>query len=589
MRTRMREFLLVAIASAGFLAQLPERSFAQVTRIEDYKANLRKSLPSPGISSPLDDEEIRELVAENLRRQEALEAKRTLLRKGNLAGNVGLARASNDIDVYLDNLPLPKQPEEPPETPQLVGPSTRQYDADDVCVSQGLHAGKRAIDLAALVPNAATLWPGSIVAGGSLEGGLLSPITLARGRGRITLLNTAGNGTAQTVSIKEPSQHAVDDAVTSIRRAAFPNGVPAVAGALMVETYHSVEEAAMHLDVQANWLTGNVRDTLDISSSHKHSHVVVSLVQAYYDLVFETPVSPSAMFKSGTGGVSLKDVRDKLGASAVKPAYVSTIRYGRMILMRASSDADARELKNALQLAMSGLGASGQVNQAFQNNQAIQSTEFQIAVLGSQDQTSVLLSGFAGLQHVQDIWNSGVTLLPAQPAVAISYQVRWLGRDPQNAERDAVAKMTFVSNYNVVTCSPQQILRFGARFQTTDDDKDAGDAVNIDLLKGPEVLSTYWCDAPWNHGWGDGAVTPEPSDADFGGVRGFYSTTAFNRPVFSNEVDKLKLRVRKSGDKGWHFKVTGTLWLESGRQFNFVEPDIYNNEFGGGNQSVVLP
>src|SRR5215813_9140861 len=199
-------------------------------KVEGYKANLIKSLPSPGISSPFDEEEINALVTENFQREKALEAAREQLRKrGNeealvaareqlqardhIDAGVTLARATNDIDVYLDHLELPPQPP-PPETPSLTGTPSSQYDSDNVCVTKSFHAGKRAVDLAALAPNSSTLWPGSIVGGHSLAGGLLSPITLPRGRGRVTLLNTAGAGTSQTISIRNPSLGAINDAAT---------------------------------------------------------------------------------------------------------------------------------------------------------------------------------------------------------------------------------------------------------------------------------------------------------------------------------------------------------------------------------------
>jgi Thiol-activated cytolysin len=554
---------------------------------DDYIHNLKRSLPEPDISDPFSSKEITLLENDLVRRTQILA---TAQRQ--TTGTILLARATNEIDDFLDSLPLPPQQPDPPADPVLVDPGTPQYSDISVCSTAKYRAGKTAIDLAALAPNSDTLWPGSVVAGHSIEGGILSPINLPRGRGEITMINPAaqpGDGASMTVSLKEPSLKSTADAAQALRAKYFKGGIPAFAGETVISTYHSIDEAAMHLDASVSWMSGSIRNVLDISSSDKRTNVVISIVQAYYDLTFSAPDTPSSVFKNALfGGVTLRDLKDAVGPHALKPAYVSTIRFGRMILLRASSDASESELKDALHLAVSGVTTSGQLDATLKTNHAVAQTEFAMVVLGSQDGTAVLIGGFAGLQHIADVWSSGAKLAADQPAFPISYQLRWLGRNPSTGERNESAKLTFTSDYSAVSCSPQKITRFGVRFNTTDDDKDGGDRVDVDLFNGGEQVSTYWCDQPYNHKWDDHTSQPDGSDADFGGVAGWYSTTVFTRTVYTNEISALKLRVRKTGDKGWHFQVSSQLWLEGGRRIEFV---TFGREvkFKGSNQFEMFP
>jgi len=561
----------------------------------EYIKRLASSISGPG-SNPLDENEIEALLRGHKAEEKTLLSSSRSTRGRQVALLASLE--SSDIDVFLDGLPVPSAPPDPPVEPVLTNTSQPTYSGDNACVTNSYHAGVSALDLAALAPHSDVLWPGSIVSGDSLYSGLLTPIPLKRGRGEVTLINPALTAHAQgpvTASIKEPTLDSVTAAVTDLLRANVgPAGVPAFSGGITIETYRSVEEAAMHLDAGASWLSGNVRNILDITSSSKRTNVVIRLVQGYYDLVFTPPATPSAMFNQGwfigVGEVSLDDVKEALGPTPVKPAYVSTVRYGKMLLIRATSDAEEKTLSDVLHLAISGVSSSGQVDGALRQNAALQQTTFEMVVLGGgQDSATVVMGGFDALGHIADVWKDGATLHADWPAYPVSYQLRWLGRNPITGNRYDSARLTFTSDYSTTVCQPQKVVRFGARFQTTGDDKDGGDRVDIDLLIGGQLVASYWCDQPYNHKWDNNTSQPQDNDADFGGMPGWYSTTSFTRPVYSNEVGAMQLRVRKSGTDGWSFKPSSSVWLEGGRRVEFVQFPGGSTHFEDDNESHLFP
>jgi hypothetical protein len=71
--------------------------------------------------------------------------------------------------------------------------------------------------------------------------------------------------------------------------------------------------------------------------------------------------------------------------------------------------------------------------------------------------------------------------------------------------------------------------------------------------------------APPGHEWDDHTPQPEPNDADFGGIPGWFSTTALNAGTTSERLRNFLLRVEKSGGQGWNFRCASAVWLEDNR------------------------
>ncbi len=532
-----------------------------------FRDHIRASLVQPG-NDPYNEEELDEMCRVRRARAEILEKRYHAISGEDVS--VFISPLTNPIDAFFDGLPLPQLPSPPPTDPVLQGDPVNTYNGTSVCTTSTYRTGISAIQLAALAPNSDTLFPGMLVGGNSIYSGVLSPLPLRRGRAEITLIcpsiaTSAGGGLS--VSVRTPDVGSINNAITSLLKANLGGKtINAVTGAITISTYQSLEQAAMLLSARASWMNGNVSNTLRISSSSSKTNIIISIVQSYYDLLFGAPQGPSDFFN----GINLAEIKAALGNTPVQPAFVSTIRYGRMLLIHASSSADEKTLSDALHIAIGGITASGQTDLTVEQASAIRQTSFSMAVLGDQTGTSEVIGGLAAIQHIGEVWNAGTTLKPGAPVYPISYQLRWLGRDPISGDRYESARLSLISDYSTTNCRPQAITKFGVRFQTTNDDKDDSSTVRAYLFSGNELVATNKVDSPYNNTWDNGDSSPHPGDAGWGGPAGWFCNADFNRPISSSEISQFRLRVTKSGTDGWTFKPSACVWLEHGEQVEFL-------------------
>ena len=111
-----------------------------------------------------------------------------------------------------------------------------------------------------------------------------------------------------------------------------------------------------------------------------------------------------------------------------------------------------------------------------------------------------------------------------------------------------------------------KIRRSGARFQTEGDDKDGKNAVSVYLFDdNRQIAPAIQPFAPPGHEWDDHTPQPEPNDSGFGGIPGWFSTTALNADATSERLRNFHLEVEKSVGQGWNFRYASAVWLEDNK------------------------
>ena len=493
------------------------------------------------------------------------------------------SNASN-IDDYITKLPLPFIPPALPQPHTELGRTTT-YDGNSKTETISICEGLSTIQLAAFSPNADVLWAGSIIKGDSIYDGLLTPVALDRNQGWITIGNI-GNPVPNsqpislTISVKEPSLASVSDEVRELLSKHISSGVAARVGQIQ-QQYWSIEQAALHLNASGKWLTGSVRAGLEMNNSSKYSHFMIQFVQSYYDISFNPFQKPSDAFRSGLfNKVTVEDIKLALGKEQVMPAYVSTITYGRMMLLSLSSQEKAESVNAYLNLVISGVAAGGEFDAKLMNSSFIRETEFRVLVLGGPTEPVVnLLKGPEALKKLSAYYNDGINFNVKTPAVPISYQLRWLGNKDQ-------ARLNFSTNYQVQKISPQRVVRFGIRLQTLDDDKDPGDIVSASIYKDNYQIWRLDPIAPPHHCWDNHTRQPDPSDADFGGVPGWFSAPP-TVDIYTNEIGSIRVYVGKTGDRKWKFTACVALWLEDGKTIVVIRQEGRRCELGNDNITVI--
>ena len=293
-------------------------------------------------------------------------------------------------------------------------------------------------------PNADSIWPGSVIQTTTLPEGIAAPIAVARRPGTITVGDAVIGADKADVkysrTLPKPTLAATRDAVSEI----FANQkvqLPAKSNYL-AETAYSMNEAALKLGVSAKWMTGSMKASFGAEWITKKTTMVVRFVQAYYTVSFEAPAAPEKLFAPD---VTVADVRAYMGPGN-PPAYVSSVTYGRMMLMKIESDESEADLRATLDVTYNKV--SGSLDAKSSN--ILKNSSISVFVLGgSADAAAKLQSASAESRAaaLASYIQSGANYDPASPGVPISYTVRRLSDN-------ATIKVASTIDYQIPVCVP---------------------------------------------------------------------------------------------------------------------------------------
>ncbi len=389
--------------------------------------------------------------------------------------------------------------------------------------------------LAAFDVHADVLWPGSVVQGRSLPSGVLQPLALNRAPGTIVLNNLMAQGTSgiYVSDIERPSLGRVQQSVQNLLAQEFEDDTPAKISFFMKQFY-SLEHAMMQIGASYSWLSGSVKAELQSNSYSEMSNYVVRFVQAYYSVSFEPPGSPEALFAPD---VTVEDASLYMG-SGNPPAYISTVTYGRMLLVFASTRAEAESLRLALAASFSSMASSGQVNVDIQHKKVLQESEIKVLALGGPSSGVVkLLTNADKAKGLEDYLREGQNFTRDSPGVPIAYQARYL-RD------NDVARVSFTTNYEIRTAHPWPVLikALQLRFHTHGDDKDPDARIVVEVRAAGNVV--------WRGHFGKGNTWPDHSHAPNSWEPPW--TLNLTTPVSLEAVRSMSLHGEQADDNsGW--------------------------------------
>ncbi len=294
-------------------------------------------------------------------------------------------------------------------------------------------------------PNADSIWPGALVQTKTLPEGLAAPIALARRPGTITVGDAIIGGQAQTYSktIPEPTFAASRDAIGSVFSGADVK--LAAKTNYLAETAYSMNEAVLKIGVAASWMSGSVKANFAGSWLNKKTTMVVRFVQAYYTVSFAAPPSPEKIFGPN---VTVNDARPYMGPGNA-PAFVSSVTYGRMLIMKIESDDSESDVRAALDVAFSKV----RVDLDARQKKVLQNSSISVFILGGSPddaahlQTADAASRPAALSAYID---NGANYDPRSPGVAISYTIRRL------ADNETI-KVASTIDYQIPVCTPAAV------------------------------------------------------------------------------------------------------------------------------------
>lgn len=319
--------------------------------------------------------------------------------------------------IGIEPLPLAETTE--PETIE-DSESTARIDGVDYKVTEKTRQQTMAVhELVAFDPNADALWPGSLVQGKSLQTGVLAPIALPRAPGTVTL-TTPLDVPRTSFVLERPSlaaaQQAIQELLAPVQRA-----TPARLAYTSI-TSESWQQGLLTLGVDARWLNGTAQADLSTRGSKARSLMAVKLTQAYYTLAFNPPEHPSAMLDPSVGVEDARLYMDK----GNPPVAISSVTYGRMLILIFQSSASTNELEVAVNAAMHSAGASGEVKIDGKHVETLRSSQISVLALGGAGQSAIKLITGDPAQGLQAYLSEGATFSKDSPGLPISYQTRYV-------------------------------------------------------------------------------------------------------------------------------------------------------------------
>ncbi|MGD1947856.1 MAG: thiol-activated cytolysin family protein [Croceivirga sp.] len=306
-------------------------------------------------------------------------------------------------------------------------------------------------DVAILRPTNGVVFPGALVIGndGLLDG---APDPLSIGRSAATLrLDLPGIGEQGTIVVDDPSsnsavQTGIDNALEWWNSNAYQEGyVNAANSSYQATTSYSSKQFSLDVGLNVEWATGSLASQFDYESSTERRFAGLVFKQVFYTVTMDTPDSPGSVFDSS---VTNAQVKSAIGTTT-PPAYISSVSYGRIIMVRMETTNTDTEINLDAVLEYAG-GVSGVGTVNSQYDEILRESSITVVTIGGNAEAASeainlanIDSGFGALNSV--ITGENAVYSRNNPGVPIAYTIRYL-------KDNTLAKMGYTTDYRVENC-----------------------------------------------------------------------------------------------------------------------------------------
>ncbi|NQW44714.1 MAG: thiol-activated cytolysin family protein [Deltaproteobacteria bacterium] len=425
--------------------------------------------------------------------------------------------------------------------------------------------------LMAFDPHSNVLWPGSVFQGGTLQSGLLRPVPLKGSPSHITITHLSmPQVVTYTAHIHNPSQTTVNQAMQNLLAQDIDGNNNAQAS-FMIQNFSSLEHGLTQIGLSEKWMDRETRAALNSPSSSKKNNFIVKFTQNYYTASVPQPITPEAIFARTTKVEDAKGfmygANPALNIENNPPMYISSVNYGQTMIFTFSSDVESSHMKTILERAFNGAVKNGSIQATEVEQNLLNSFEIKVLILGGAVGSTVDLLIGNKTNEINNRITRGAHFSRMSPGVPISYIARYLNGDD-------TANLSFTTRYEVHTSRPIPIKNFQLTFNTLDDDKDDGEAVEVWLTKDNQIIyvGTFANGIKW------------PNE----------TTNIFTLPIYENTTlglngcNGVKLRIKKhpigsEHGAGWNMALGLIVNLENGVGYNALKrEDADGKHWGDG-------
>lgn len=254
------------------------------------------------------------------------------------------------------------------------------------------------------------LYPGSIVQGKYLNDGDLISIGNFKRQPISLIINGLD---VNSKIIENPDKSTITDALKGMVREY--KGNTQINYEFQYAEAYSKKQALFDLGINAKWLSGSIGNNFEVSTNSQEHSIYIYFKQVYYTVSIDYPTNPSIFFAND---VNIEDLKLRINENN-KPGYVSSIKYGRIIIAKMTSSYSIDEMKNAAKAKF--VGGLIKTNIDYESENILKSCNWEIKVSGGV--TNEVPTDVSG---VISFINSGMNFNSSTQGVPIAYEVRYL-------------------------------------------------------------------------------------------------------------------------------------------------------------------
>ncbi len=359
--------------------------------------------------------------------------------------NAYLSKLSYDPDVLLNVQSSPGS-----ESKVISDNSSNSLGSVNECRTNEYDIRSNFEDVAIFDPTLGVVYPGALVIGNNqMLDGSPQPLQIQRAPMRLRL-DLPGIGERGTLEVGSPDygtvQTALDDGLEYWNNDIAPQGYEIASNAYYESTTaYTSQQMSLDLGVGVEWASGSSFESQFSYSSTTEKRVAAILYrQVFYEVTMVTPDSPADVFGSS---VDLNRVQSLMN-SDTPPAYVSSVQYGRIIMVRmeTTSTETSVELDAALEYASIGKDVNADVEAKYKSILE-QSTINVVTIGGNAEVASKVITGsdVASSGGLNYVITEGALYSRDNPGAPIAYTVKYL-------KDNRIAKMGYNTDYRIEEC-----------------------------------------------------------------------------------------------------------------------------------------
>lgn len=325
-----------------------------------------------------------------------------------------------------------------PTTTQVPGEGGTTYS----CTYTDYDLTKVPEKFVALNPNADVLWPGSLVQGKSMAGGILDPIPVKRAPGTITLTLASGGGGPFFKKMESPSLSEAMQAQNEIL-ASYTGATPAKFS-YSFQSIYSSEQLAVAVDANVQGTNWSASAALSVDKNDEKSRFLIEFSQEYFTMAFDPPQGAAGVFDPS---VTAKDL-EPYAAAGNPPVYVSGVTYGRIFYILFESTASQTSLEAAVKGSYSGPSIGVDASASASWKKLINESTVKAYGLGGNAEMAInAVTGASQFDKIATFLTSGANFSTQNPGVPISYTIRHLTDSSQ-------VRLALTTEYTAKNCTP---------------------------------------------------------------------------------------------------------------------------------------